>query len=350
MLVKRTELLEALNLVGMAVNSKETAAQASFFMFTGDHIVGDNEILHISYPFKTGVIGAVKAEELTSVLSKMIEPSLNMEVEDDKLIFKIGKSKTGLALQPLLRENAAYLKPSSSDEGTLLFETDTEIMLALEAAAPCCSANLSNRAMSAIEISDSGMIACDNFQAILIDTAIDSLKGQKSILLPASVVKPLSALGFTNIKMLDNFRAEAMNPQTGVWMLFDLIDTDEIEYPDITEIFDDGGSDITFPEGFLDAVKKAEIFAKNSLKSEEVYVTISITDGVMKVYGEGTNGFYEEEFDAPKMADGQFVVSPRTLEFLLSKEGYKARVILDSELPRIRFENENFVYAITIES
>ena len=349
MLVKRTELLEALNIVGMAVNSKETAAQASFFMFTGSRIVGDNEILHISYPFKTGVVGAVKAEELISVLSKMIEPSLDMEVEDDKLIFKVGKSKTGLVLQPLLRENAAYLELSREEEGTPLFALDTEIQLSLEAAAPCCSANLSNRALSAIKISDTGMVACDNFQAIQIQSDIDLMAGNH-VLLPASVVKPLLAIGFSDLKLLDDFRVEALNPETGVWMLFDLIDSEEIEYPEIAEIFNDGGSDITFPEGFLSAVKKAEIFAKNSLKSEEVYVTISIKDGTMSVRGEGTNGFYEEEFSVSNMINGQFYVSPRTLEFLLSKEDYTAKVILDSELPRIRFQNENITYVITVEA
>lgn len=357
--VKRDELLAALKLASLAVNNKETAPQSSFFMFTGDSIVGDNELLHTNIQFKSGIVGAVKAEELNAILSKMTAPAVEMLQEDDKLVFKVGRSKTSLNIYELLREKVAYLDPIATEEDAResgwvpAVETNTEINLGLEASAPCCSANLTNRALSGILLTPSGMVACDNFQAIRVDTEMPLiskakfLKGQ--LLIPASVVKAMMEIGFDSLWVNEEFKCFASNSKTKNWIMFEAIDHTEIEYPDIQFLFDGDGSELDFPEGFIEAVKKAEVFAKNSLKSEEIYVHITMKAGVMTVFGEGANGSYEEQFDCDFAYDISFVAAPRTLEFLISKEGSSAELIMD-EIPRIRFTNDQFTYAITIET
>ena len=356
--VKRDELLAALKLASLAVNNKETAPQSSFFMFTKDSIVGDNELLHTHIKFDTGVEGAVKAEELNAILSKMSAPGIEMIQEEDKLVFKVGRSKTGLNIYPLLREKVAYLHPkdnlkSDGNGWDLALESNTELNLGLEASAPCCSANLTNRALSGILLTPTGMLACDNFQAVKVDTEMellnesDFLKGQ--LLIPASMVHAMMEIGWTHLWVNQDLKCYAINTDTKNWVMFEAIDHTEIEYPDITFLFDGEGSEIKFPEGFIEAVKKAEVFAKNSLKSEEVYVRITLQAGVMTVFGEGTNGFYEEKFDCDFAYDLSFVAAPRTLDYLISKEGSSAELIMD-DVPRIRFTNDQFTYAITIET
>lgn len=357
--VKRDELLAALKLASLAVNNKETAPQSSFFMFTKDSIVGDNELLHTNIQFKSGITGAVKAEELNSILSKMTAPGIEMVQEDDKLIFKVGRSKTGLNIYPLLREKVAYLDPIATEEDARdsgwspAVMTDTEINMGLEAAAPCCSANLTNRALSGILLTPRGMLACDNFQAISVDCELPMIADCKflhgQLLIPANIVKAIMEIDFDYLWVNEEFKCFAINTKTKNWVMFEAIDHTEIEYPDITFLFSGDGSEIKFPDGFIEAVKKAEVFAKNSLKSEEVYVHITLQAGVMTVFGEGANGFYEEKFDCDFAHDLTFVAAPRTLEFLISKEGSYAELIMD-EVPRIRFTNDQFTYAITIET
>lgn len=356
--VKRDEFLNALKLASIGVNNKETAAQSSFFMFIDDAIVGDNEVLHSHVKFKTGITGAVKAEELMAILNKMSAPAIEMEQVEDSLVFKVGRSKTGLTIYPLLREKVAYLHPKDNlgKDGNgwdMVLETNTEVNISLEACAPCCSANLTNRALSAVYLHSSGMLACDNFQAISAQTELELLNdsdyAKGTLLLPAFAVKPMMEIGFTHLWVNQDLTCYAINDETKNWIMFEAIDHREIEYPDITFLFDGEGKELEFPEGFLNAVKKAEVFAKNSLKSEEVYVQISIKDNMMTVRGEGANGFYQEEFDYESNLDFSFVAAPRTLEFLISKEDCSAELIVDEEMPRIKFYNDNFTYAITIE-
>ena len=64
MQIKRDEFLKALKLASLGTSSKEIAAQSSFFMFTKNRIVGDNETLHVSVDFETGIEGALIVEEL----------------------------------------------------------------------------------------------------------------------------------------------------------------------------------------------------------------------------------------------------------------------------------------------
>ena len=356
--VKRDEFLNALKLASLGVNNKETAAQSSFFMFIDDAIVGDNEVIHTHIKFKTGIVGAVKAEELMAILGKMTAPAIEMEQVDDSLVFKVGRSKTGLTIYPLLREKVAYLKASDNlgKDGhgwDMVVENNTEVTIALEACAPCCSANLTNRALSAIYMQETGMLACDNFQAISAQTELEMLGNSDytkgTLLLPAFAVKPMMEIGFTHLWVNQDLTCYAINHSTHNWIMFEAIDHREIEYPDITFLFDGDGKELEFPEGFLSAVKKAEVFAKNSLKSEEVYVNISIKDNSMTVRGEGANGFYQEDFDYESNLNFAFVAAPRTLEFLLSKEDCSAELVVDEEMPRIKFFNDNFTYAITIE-
>lgn len=348
--VKRDELIKALKLASLGVNNKETAAQSSFFMFTGDSIVGDNEIIHAKVNFETEITGAIKAEELMSILSKMVSPAIDMTVDGDSLVFKSGRSKTGLTIYPLLRESVARINPLEDDpEGfKKIMEVDTGISVGLEACKPCCSSSLSNRALSAINVSKRSMIACDNFQAIRVSSDTDIISID-NVLIPSYAIDAMMGIQFDQLYMNDDFLCVAVNSQTKNWIMFEAIDSNEIEYPDIEFLFGSHGTEIKFPDGFLDAVKKAEVFAKNSLKSEEIYVQVSITPESMVVRGEGTNGFYEEEFDFTFDSKVKFVASPRTLDFLLNKDFIKIELIND-ETPRIMMVTDFCTYTITIET
>lgn len=351
MQIKRDDFLKALKLASLGTSSREVAAQSSFFMFTKNRIVGDNEMIHVSVPFETGIEGAISVEELLGVLSKITAPALTMEQEGDTVIFKSGRSKAGLNLYPLLRETVAMYQPLEEDKKLKeVFTSNTELDVALEACAPCCNGNLTSRAMSAICLTKDGMIATDNFQAIRVETDLSGL-GDSVLLLPAEVIKSMMEIGYTRFLVNDDCRCVAVCDDgdfKGTWIAFDSIDPKEFPYPNLGDLFNGEGTQFNFPEGFINSIETAELFAKNALKSEEVMISISTTKDVMKVRGEGTHGFFEEEFEVKNDCKVTFYAKPKTLMFLLKQEGSAARIVADGTFPCMILENENSTYCVAI--
>ena len=345
MQIKRDEFLKALKLASLGTSSKEIAAQSSFFMFTKNRIVGDNETLHVSVDFETGIEGALIVEELLGVLVKMTSPVLNVDIYDDRVIFKSGRSRVGLNLYPLLRERIAYYEPLKDKNFQKVFDADTSINVALDACAPCCSSNLTARALSAVCVTEHNMMATDNFQAIRVNAEIPNL-ADKKILIPAEAIPVMRNLGYTEFYMNNDNRCVAVAPNA--WVAFDAIDQHEFNYPDLSFIFDGEGTKFNFPDGFVDSIEKAALFAKNTVKSEEIMIDIKTTKYKMTVHGEGSHGFFEEDFEVENEKEVTFFVKPETMVFLMKQERCESNIVTDDDSPRLMLFNETSKYCVII--
>jgi len=99
MQIKRTELKEALEIVKPGLASKEIIEQSTSFAFMGDKVVTYNDKISMSHPVKgLDITGAVKADEMYQLLSKLKADEMSLEVQDNEIIIKAGKSTAGLML------------------------------------------------------------------------------------------------------------------------------------------------------------------------------------------------------------------------------------------------------------
>jgi hypothetical protein len=82
--MKRLDFVNALKKVMPGVDQKENMMGLDFVMFDEEWISSYNDLLSISYPLKTGVVGSVHAEELFKVVTKMVGDDLVFDVAEDK--------------------------------------------------------------------------------------------------------------------------------------------------------------------------------------------------------------------------------------------------------------------------
>ena len=99
MKINKKELQEALTIVKPGLASKEILEQTTSFAFIDNRVVTYNDEISISHP--VGDIdfeGAVKAEELYGLLSRVSKEEVELEADGDILKFSCGRVKAGLRL------------------------------------------------------------------------------------------------------------------------------------------------------------------------------------------------------------------------------------------------------------
>lgn len=94
--IKTSELISALSKIRGGISIRGLVDGFGNYSLDDDFIRTYNDHICISYPFKTGVVASVKAENLNAVLSKIDSETVELEIVDNSLIIKGGNTKAGL--------------------------------------------------------------------------------------------------------------------------------------------------------------------------------------------------------------------------------------------------------------
>lgn len=97
MQIKSNDLIAALTAVKPGLAKKAIVEQATHFVFTQNEILTYNDRICISYPFKTDFQCSVPADEFHKILVNLNQENVDLELKQDKLMIKCGKTKAGLA-------------------------------------------------------------------------------------------------------------------------------------------------------------------------------------------------------------------------------------------------------------
>lgn len=91
--MKRTDLLEKLQLVEPAIARKDLVPLLSCFCFTGEHVYGWDDSVGIRAPCATPFAGGVRARVLSPFLSGTKHAEVDFEPSESSVVFKCGRSK-----------------------------------------------------------------------------------------------------------------------------------------------------------------------------------------------------------------------------------------------------------------
>src|SRR5690554_5571655 len=98
--VKKAELQAALEKVKPGLADRELIEQATSFAFMNGRVVTYNDEISISHPVQDlDVEGAIKAEALYSFLNRVKQDIITIDVDDNQVKIKAGRSKAGLVLE-----------------------------------------------------------------------------------------------------------------------------------------------------------------------------------------------------------------------------------------------------------
>ena len=100
MKIDRQKLQEALAIVKPGLATKELLEQTTSFAFLGTRVVTYNDELSVSHPVEgLDFRGAIKAEELYGLLSRLNKGEVDVELTKKELLIQCGRVKAGLALE-----------------------------------------------------------------------------------------------------------------------------------------------------------------------------------------------------------------------------------------------------------
>ncbi|MBU0777731.1 hypothetical protein KKF82_05695, partial [Patescibacteria group bacterium] len=93
----RQELLDILDKLKPGLSSRDIVEQTTHYLFMEDRIAAYNDKLCLVAECLIGFTGSVRAEEFYKLLAKSLVKEISLDLEEEQLKIKAGKTSFGLA-------------------------------------------------------------------------------------------------------------------------------------------------------------------------------------------------------------------------------------------------------------
>lgn len=303
--MNREELLNALQIVKPGLANKEIIEQATSFAFANNRVVTYNDEISISHSVKgLNITGAVKAEGLYQLLSKLTQSEIEITATDNELLLRSGRIKAGIPLQqeikiPLIDRPNKWLKLPDDFKEAIKFTMAS------------CSKDMSSPILTCIHVKNEQVESLDGYRVTCYKIAA---MPTDSFLLPANIAADLIGYDLKYIATSDNW----MHFKAGKTIISCRVL--EGQFPDIKPFLKVRGPVIKLPRSLSEVLNKATIFSKKQDLSIDEEVKITLKKNRMTIRGQGNAGWFEEELNLVYSGDEIiFWVNPESLE-LISKQ------------------------------
>lgn len=334
MKVEKKDLIKALEEVKPGLANKDIIAQSTSFIFQDGYITTFNDEIAISRPFNLDITGAVRANELYSLLSKTKDEAIEFEATENELKIIGKKSKAGIKLEPdvlLPADEIWNLEGGYSD-------LPATFLKSIRIASYCASTDMSRPQLTCVCIHDQYAVASDGFRIIRVDLGKRAKRTFKDpLLLSASAIKFLvkyPVIKFTTTPGWIHFSTE-----TGLTFSCRAYGD---SYPDVSEYLAVEGEEFQFPDSTLEMLERTGIFTKENDGVE--FVKVTVENRKMTLKGEGNFGWIEETANCRyKGSKIEFLIDPLFLKDIL-KDLAKC-VVGDTAL---LFQGDNFEHVVSL--
>lgn len=337
MQVDRKELLDCLTWAKPGLSSKERVEQSTNFIFMNGNLITYNEDILVKTPLPKAFVdlqGAVRAEELFSILNKLTKDDLELSVKDGSLVIKAGRSVSGIAMETEVKVPYKEIMKELKKAETI--KIPSALLPAMVRASYCAAKGIQTLKLSGVHVHKGKISSTDNFR--IFQTRVKGIKDLPEFVLPASCLKILATYEPCFLTLTDAW-AFFKNKQD-VLFCVRLIDLSDDPYPNVSPNLDVEGPELPLPQGILDALDKADIFAKTVTLETDRYVEITLKDGKMIVKGEGPFGWHKESIPLKnyKGHELSFLAHPEFLRDIVPQ----VQVAIIGERV-IKFAGEDFV-------
>jgi len=330
MIIDKAKLQEALEIVKPGLANKEIVEQFTSFAFINGRIVTYNDEISISHPVENLEIeGAVKADKLYPLLSKIKKDEVEIDIVKNEIILKSGKIKAGLSMQsevtlPLDEEIAQRKKWKALPENFVKF---------LNFAAGSCSRD-STKSIYCVHVQEKGFIeGTDNYRLTKCDLSIQM--PVKTFLIPAP--SALQVVRVNPTKIAEGNGWIHFKNDFGTQISCRLFSEDEFQ--DTSNFSSLKGIRLVLPKTIRDALDRASVFSKMDNPLEEE-VIISISDRRFKMRAEASTGWYEEEINLKYNGNPLvFAITPSLLKGILAETG-----VCEYTKNKLKFEGEGWFH------
>jgi DNA polymerase III sliding clamp (beta) subunit (PCNA family) len=301
---------------GLSKN-KDNVDQSTCFIFKDNKIITFNEEVYCSTNsnFGTLLLGAVKAQPLIDILTKMAEEDIELEKKDKELIIHGVNKKCGIQFENQVSEEIDSIwHPSELEWGTL----EDDFNGALDVVMSCAQDKDDGQFfISCVHLHPQYIEATDNIQLARYNISIPI---KSDCLIRKRSVKNLIGMGVTEISESDNW-IHFRNDLDTRFYCRRFVD----DYLVLDQLLQDTGTLVNLPQGIGDSVEKASIFTKDNNECGNVLVTIK--NGKMGLKGSGALGWYTETKSIDYKGEPiSFYISAEILQ-QINKKGNQCEIV-----------------------
>jgi len=302
--MKKQELLHALEVVKPGLANKEIIEQSTSFAFINDRVVTYNDEISISHPVEgLNVTGAVQAQELHKLLTKLKVDDFEIEVTESEILIACGKSKAGMTLHQEIKlpleEIGKLGKWKTLPVGFIEAVSKTVQSVSKDSSQPI---------LTCIHINENGFVeSSDSFRITRCNVCDKFPIG--TFLLPASSAQVLLKTKPTKITE-GNGWVHFKNEENTILScrIF------EDKFPDTANFLKVEGVSLEFPKTINDILDRASVFNTDS-------VELLIENNLIKIKGTSDAGWYKEtakvKYDAKEPI--KILVNPNLLKNVLNE-------------------------------
>jgi DNA polymerase III sliding clamp (beta) subunit (PCNA family) len=310
MLIKKSQLQEALAIVKPGLAGKEQVEQSTSFAFIGGRVVTYNDDISISHPVEgLEIEGAIESDKLYQFLTKVKQEEIDLEIKGTEIIITAGKAKAGLVLQ---QEIKLPLDSELAKKGK--FKPLPEEFLKYVAFCLPSIGTVSIKPMlQCVHVNKNGTIeASDGYRITHCELAEGGEMPVETFLIPGKACPNMLKLQPTLIAE-GNGWIHFKNPDKTIFSCR----TFEGKYPLTDKYLQIEGDEVTFPKTISEVLERASIFSGPETNEK---VRICLENKRVQVSSTSNLGWFEETVNAGFKGDKiQFLVNANLLKGIIKE-------------------------------
>jgi len=303
MKTNREKLLEQIEMVLPGISQREIIEQSSCVIFKDNRITTYNDEVSCSSKSCLDIECAVPAMPLVSLLRKLPEETLSIEIKEGELFIKGKSRRSGIKI-----EQEILLPIDSVEKPKKWKPLPDDFTEAIKLVQECAGKDETMFILTCVHITPKWIEACNNHQAARYKIKIDI---EEPILIRKESLKNIISLNMTEFSITKTW-AHFKNPDGLVLSCRKFVE----KYESLGKFFKRTGEPITLPKGLKEAADKAQIFSAEDADSNEV--EISIENNKIRIKGNGVSGWFTETKKIKYKGGSQkFTISPILLSNLV---------------------------------
>lgn len=335
--INKEELVNALAKVKPGLSIKEFIEQSTSFAFKGGKVITYNDELSVSHPIEgLEVEGAIEAEPLYALLSKIDRKVVKLVVRESELIVRAGKVKAGFKLQSEVRLPLEEVNVRKKWRKLINPQT---LIKGLKFVAFSTSKDVTKPVLTCVNVLQKGQLqATDNFRATLYE--VDELPIGDFLL-------PVSA-----IPVLANYEVKFIAETIG-WVHFKTeegtvlsVRIYEDTFPEVKPLMKVKGHALPLPATLDEIIERSLAFTRREVAANSS-VEIALTKNEIKVKGKAEIGWFEEtDKIVYEGEDVLFIINPLLLIDIVQEPKWEAKISKTGD--RMLFKGNNWCHLLML--
>ena len=334
--INRQDLIDALTKVKPGIAQKEIIEQSSHFIFEEGRIWTYNDSVSISQEFKSGLTGAVKADEFYKLLNKLDDDKLEITSQEGRFSIQCKTVMANINIDTDIKLQPIQAPGINSKDWQKLPEDFNE---ALAFCIFSASRNMIRPELTCLYVTGKTVFSTDTFRATKREM---KSKIKTDFLIPA-----------TSAKELTKYNVHKIFTETEGWLhftnkehtMFSCRTFADVKYPEkIWDFFDIEGEPIQLPDSFDQVIDRVSTLVTADFDLDR-FVDLTIEKGKLICKGKGPHGSVSEKIDIDYTGKAiEVKVHPGFLAEILKQ--LNSMVIGE----RLLFKGEKFEHAICLSS